>query len=225
MTCSLAVLVVAVTLAGCATPRALPPIDGEAFAPGVHAFDTQRENAREADRLEPWEPSPLYPTLAAVEPAVGGTRPAQLPARVPRHTTSRGPTTAAAWLWYSFYKQTMSKVDGNTCRFHPSCSTFALQAIREHGPLGLAMAFGRLHKNHGNLTRYPMVHPPFLEDPVANYGFWARTPALDDFAAYENEAFAWYQHLRAVRRLSARPTPSAPSRRPAPEPPAVERSR
>lgn len=118
-----------------------------------------------------------------------------------RSAVSTGPLSATAWLWFRAYQNTLSRVDGATCRFRPTCSGFAAEAISEHGLLGLAMAFGRLARNHNGVRHYRVSEPPYLDDPVENYGFGGRRPWLDDFQAHEDEAHAWYQHVRATRRL------------------------
>ena len=47
------------------------------------------------------------------------------------------------------YKLAISPYLGNNCRFYPSCSDYAAQAIRLHGPLkGCALAGVRLCKCH-----------------------------------------------------------------------------
>lgn len=112
-----------------------------------------------------------------------------------------GPMQASAWLWFRAYQATFSRLDGTTCRFRPTCSGFAVDAIGEHGLLGLSMAFGRLGRNHNAMRHYHMSNPPFLDDPLDNYGFGGRQPWFDDFQSYDDEAHAWYQHVRATRRL------------------------
>jgi hypothetical protein len=43
------------------------------------------------------------------------------------------------------YQVTISPLTGPTCRYHPTCSAYALRAVREHGPLkGAALAGWRL---------------------------------------------------------------------------------
>jgi putative membrane protein insertion efficiency factor len=47
------------------------------------------------------------------------------------------------------YRLLLSPWLGNNCRFHPSCSHYAEQAIREHGALmGSWLTFKRLGKCH-----------------------------------------------------------------------------
>ncbi|MDO8300648.1 membrane protein insertion efficiency factor YidD [Lacisediminimonas sp.] len=47
------------------------------------------------------------------------------------------------------YKLAISPYLGRNCRFHPSCSDYASEAIRRHGPLkGFAMSGRRLCKCH-----------------------------------------------------------------------------
>ena len=44
-----------------------------------------------------------------------------------------------------FYQKFISPLKPPTCRFTPTCSTYAIQAIRKHGPFkGLALAMWRI---------------------------------------------------------------------------------
>jgi len=44
-----------------------------------------------------------------------------------------------------FYQKFISPLKPPTCRFTPTCSTYAIQAIRKHGPFkGLALAVWRI---------------------------------------------------------------------------------
>ncbi|MEJ2282517.1 MAG: membrane protein insertion efficiency factor YidD [Desulfobacterales bacterium] len=47
------------------------------------------------------------------------------------------------------YQYTLSPLLGPSCRFYPSCSEYAHQAIRRHGPLrGLILALKRILRCH-----------------------------------------------------------------------------
>jgi putative membrane protein insertion efficiency factor len=61
------------------------------------------------------------------------------------------------------YQLGLSPVLGNNCRFEPSCSHFAAEAIERHGPWrGGAMALGRLLRCHpwhsGGCDPVPPAH-------------------------------------------------------------------
>lgn len=48
-----------------------------------------------------------------------------------------------------FYKSAISPLTPPSCRFTPSCSTYALEAIRRHGPIyGLYLALRRILRCH-----------------------------------------------------------------------------
>lgn len=48
-----------------------------------------------------------------------------------------------------FYRTFISPLKPPTCRFYPTCSEYALQAIDEHGPLiGMKLAVVRICKCH-----------------------------------------------------------------------------
>jgi putative membrane protein insertion efficiency factor len=47
------------------------------------------------------------------------------------------------------YRLALSPVLGSHCRFHPSCSAYAIEAIETHGTLhGIALAARRLSRCH-----------------------------------------------------------------------------
>jgi putative membrane protein insertion efficiency factor len=47
------------------------------------------------------------------------------------------------------YKRIISPLFPNRCRFHPTCSEYAIQSLQEHGPLrGLGLAFARIGRCH-----------------------------------------------------------------------------
>ena len=63
------------------------------------------------------------------------------------------------------YQRFLSPLLGQNCRFHPSCSSYAIEAIEVHGPLkGLLLAAWRI-----------MRCQPFCaggHDPVPAKGTW-----------------------------------------------------
>jgi uncharacterized protein len=69
------------------------------------------------------------------------------PAGEARRLTARG-KSAAAWtllLLVRFYITFLSPFFGGACRFHPSCSNYAAEAIARHGAArGLSLALRRL---------------------------------------------------------------------------------
>ncbi len=44
------------------------------------------------------------------------------------------------------YQVVFSSRQGDVCNFTPSCSNYAYEAIRKHGPLGVLMTFDRLER-------------------------------------------------------------------------------
>lgn len=67
------------------------------------------------------------------------------------------------------YQLTLGLVFGPCCRFSPSCSHYALQAIREHGALrGTRLAARRILKCHpfcaGGLDPVPPVRNESLKE-------------------------------------------------------------
>lgn len=56
------------------------------------------------------------------------------------------------WLiiqFIKFYRLVISPMSGATCRFHPTCSAYMIEAIEEHGVLkGLYLGITRILKCH-----------------------------------------------------------------------------
>ena len=47
------------------------------------------------------------------------------------------------------YRYAISPLLGRNCRFHPSCSEYALEAVEKHGPLkGTSLALKRVARCH-----------------------------------------------------------------------------
>ena len=64
-----------------------------------------------------------------------------------------------------FYRRYLSRLKPPTCRFHPTCSEYAQEAIVDHGvPKGILLAAWRI------LRCNPLVHGGL--DPVPPRGRW-----------------------------------------------------
>lgn len=127
----------------------------------------------------------------------------RLAADAPNRTTAGGPpppSTAALARWESvsarqnsgptgplriparwmirFFQRFVSPVDGASCTFVPSCSTYGAEAVRRHGFLvGAAMAAERTLRDHhpDAPDRYPLLETQdgvYYVDPVEANDFW-----------------------------------------------------
>lgn len=57
--------------------------------------------------------------------------------------------TRVALILIRAYQLLLAPVAGGACRFHPSCSAYALDAVRVHGPWrGLVLALRRVARCH-----------------------------------------------------------------------------
>ncbi len=65
-----------------------------------------------------------------------------------------------------FYKRFLSPLHPQCCRFYPTCSTYAIEAIQLHGPAkGLFLAARRILRCHpGNPGGYDPVPEPTVTD-------------------------------------------------------------
>lgn len=75
-----------------------------------------------------------------------------------------------------FYKNYISPVDGDRCPSYPTCSQYAIEAVRKHGALvGMVMGFGRLIHESDEIQRAPKIwinNSYRYYDPVENNDFW-----------------------------------------------------
>jgi len=80
----------------------------------------------------------------------------------------------------AFYQRYISSLKHGHCRFLPSCSEYARQAIRRHGIVeGSALAMDRLMRCNGSAGRYyPRAANRKLYDPVADRAVTRLTPRL-----------------------------------------------
>ncbi|HEY3859894.1 MAG TPA: membrane protein insertion efficiency factor YidD [Gammaproteobacteria bacterium] len=71
-------------------------------------------------------------------------------------------------IFIQIYRYTVSPVLGKRCRFEPSCSVYAIQALREHGAIkGSGLTAWRLCRCHpfnpGGYDPVPPSHPHLTE--------------------------------------------------------------
>jgi len=59
------------------------------------------------------------------------------------------PTAYIASIPIRFYRLVISPLIGSNCRYHPTCSSYALEALEKHGALkGGQLAIKRIFKCH-----------------------------------------------------------------------------
>jgi len=76
-----------------------------------------------------------------------------------------------------FYRNTISRADGNRCPMYPSCSQYCIEAFKKHGSfLGWIMCSDRLMRcgrDETKLSPHVVIHGEKLSfDPVNNNDFW-----------------------------------------------------
>lgn len=75
-----------------------------------------------------------------------------------------------------FYREYISPVDSGKCPSYPSCSHYALQAVKKHGSLlGLLLTFDRLIHEADEVHRAPLIKingEYRYFDPIENNDFW-----------------------------------------------------
>ena len=80
-------------------------------------------------------------------------------------------------IFIQFYQDHISAADGNRCPMTPSCSEYAAQAVKKHGPImGWIMACDRLMRCGRDEVRLaPRVqisNHEYVADPVSANDFW-----------------------------------------------------
>jgi hypothetical protein len=75
-----------------------------------------------------------------------------------------------------FFRTTVSKVDGDRCSMHPTCSLYGEEAISKHGPvLGLLLFVDRLFHEWSETATAPKIQVHGVErfwDPLEENDFW-----------------------------------------------------
>lgn len=142
-----AACIVPMQMAGCVS---LPPV---ASLP-----DEPVEAARRFENSAPWG--------THRHPAVGADLVYWTP---PEHASKQSYLASTLGLYFGVYRNTLSRVDGATCRFEPTCSGFSQDALHAHGPWGVALAFARLQRYHGDASFYEAGRDGRLKDPLERY--------------------------------------------------------
>lgn len=102
-----------------------------------------------------------------------------------------------------FYQVAISPADGSSCELYPTCSGYAMDSLRKHGPIvGFVMTSERVMRNHTG-EYYPGIYKFGRwrnHDPVEFNDFWF---------PWEKKKFAAARKARAVELQweAARHTP------------------
>ncbi|MCU6434194.1 membrane protein insertion efficiency factor YidD [Undibacterium sp. Jales W-56] len=102
------------------------------------------------------------------------------------------PVQSILLLLLRVYKVAISPMLGQNCRFYPSCSEYAAEAIRAHGAVkGCALAGRRLCKCHpwhpGGVDPVPQKTPQ-VSEKSEKYRF---IPTSDGRSAYGRSLLRW----------------------------------
>lgn len=156
------VLCGALLLGACATPR--PSLDGDG--------DTYVSMDAVSER--PFQASNKHPVIDAPPPAnPWGTK---LDASSARRASTQSNIVE---LGFKFYSNHLSKVDGPRCEHRPTCSRYALEAMREHGSvIGSWLTIDRLLRSNrsSSLKTLPVLKyhegRPYFADPIDENDFF-----------------------------------------------------
>lgn len=185
-----ALSIIPVAYGGCATPS--------------------HENAEDSQtRLEPWTPTRKGNHPADVQHAAPSNwdRSAAGPDWLEQtddgdhsRSTAASPIRATGFLFWRLYSNTLSRTMGDSCRFSPSCSRFAVEAAAS-GPQAAVLAFGRLQRSHLDDDFYEHTADGHLYDPPSHYFFWRSEQGLDAHRTAMPTDHAWYVFIQATDDL------------------------
>lgn len=136
----------------------------------------EQEACREKGAPEPSLPAPRAVPCEASREDTAWERWEHV-ARKPSDLETNAVRLPARWM-IRFFKKYISPVDGPSCTFSPSCSTYGMNAIHKHGiGMGLSMTAERVMRDHHpqNPARYPLKEGQdnlFYLDPVESNDFW-----------------------------------------------------
>lgn len=90
----------------------------------------------------------------------------------PAKSNQTSPLAASIKLFQKY----ISPVDGSRCSMYPTCSSYALQAVEQHGPLlGTFIFVDRLyHEGDPHEHQQPIIKHGYIRyyDPLENNTFW-----------------------------------------------------
>ena len=160
----------------------------------AHGCASTPECPKPAPSFAPWQRDPIAPVLGLRLPPP------------PSLSPSLGLVPTLGQAGFSLY-QGISRLDLSRCRFSPTCSRFARQALHDHGAWpGLALVFARLSRGHAPAPFYPT-------DPAT--GGLQDLPS--DYLAPSEPT--WTAHVESLASRSPRRSwCAAPSQAPAPRP-------
>ena len=123
----------------------------------------------------------VQPPFRPFKPCPGTTICASRPAKTKVRTSSG--STSMFYLPYIFYRDVVSPSDGPRCHHYPTCSMYAMQAVRRRGPLvGALMALDRITSAAG-ISSAIRDQPTYLHhgtlrylDPIEANDFWMDDP-------------------------------------------------
>jgi hypothetical protein len=122
-----------------------------------------------ADDFGPWD----LPHQPALKESVGGAR-----LSPPRGDTIPNIETTGFWVSFRFYQAVISPTDGPRCAHRPTCSMYAIQAMKKHPLLGAFMALDRLWRQEESsaIRLLPIIWGPedqvYFRDPLEASDFW-----------------------------------------------------
>ena len=154
-------LLLLIALCACATPR--PALDG----------DGDLYVSAEAVSRAPFQATSKHPIIDESPP---GDPWGKLDARPSKRASTQSNIVE---LGFKFYSNHLSKVDGPRCEHRPTCSRFAVEAMREHGSvIGSWLTIDRLLRSNrsSSLKTLPVIKyhegRPYFADPIDENDFF-----------------------------------------------------
>jgi hypothetical protein len=129
--------------------------------------------AARADDFGPWD----LPAAPAVQSSPD-LQPRAV--SVPRGESIPAIRTTGFYLSFRFYQQVLSEIDGPRCSHRPTCSMYAIQAMKKHPLVGPFMALDRLWRAGDSSAIRPLslLRTPegylYYSDPLEESDFWFR---------------------------------------------------
>ena len=162
---------------------------------------TRRAPAQET--FQPWAPTRLgeHPSQRLTSLSVSAQPPSRAVTSHHSHLAA-GPLEATIFLAWRLYSHTLSRTSGDTCRFSPTCSRFAVDAA-PLGPEGLVLTFARLLRSQLDDPLYRIDTEGFLVDPPSHYFFWRAPLGLDAHQYDLDRRHRWYLFVHATNEANS----------------------